>query len=211
MPTELLYLIGAGGHAKVVLDALLPSSGAPAYDIRVRDGAQQLLGQKLLGYLIEVPAITAEMADRRFHLAIGNGQARRRLFAELLDMEALPLSIVHAASSVSRFARIGEGSFVAAQSVVAAAVSLGRSVIINHGAVVDHDCTVGDFSHIAPNAALSGGVTIGAGVLVGAGAKILPGLSVGDGAVIGAGAVVTANVNAGETWVGVPARNTARS
>jgi serine acetyltransferase len=49
------------------------------------------------------------------------------------------------------------------------------------------------------------------GVLVGAGAKILPGLSVGDGAIIGAGAVVTANVNAGETWVGVPARNTARS
>lgn len=210
MPTKLLYLIGAGGHAKVVLDALL-SSDALAYDVRVRDGAQQLQGQRLLGYPIEVPAVAEEMQGRPFHLAIGSGQARRRLFAALLDIKALPLSIVHPASSVSRFARIGDGSFLAAHSVVAAAASLGHSVIINHGAVVDHDCVVGDFSHIAPNAALSGGVVVGAGVLVGAGAKVLPGLSIGDGAVVGAGAVVTANINAGETWVGVPARNTARS
>lgn len=210
MHTELLYLIGAGGHAKVVLDALL-SSGTPAYDVRVRDGAQQLQGQQLLGYSIEVPAVAAEMGGQFFHLAIGNGQARRRLFAELLGMKARPLSIVHATSSISRFARIGDGSFVASQSVVAASASVGRSVIINHGAIVDHDCTVGDFSHIAPNAVLGGCVAVGAGVLVGAGAKILPGVSVGDDAVIGAGAVVTANVNAGETWVGVPARNTARS
>lgn len=210
MPTKLLYLVGAGGHAKVVLDALL-SSGTLAYDVRVRDGAQQLQGQLLLGYPIEVPAIAAEMEGQSFHLAIGNNQARQRLFAALVDMKAVALSIVHEASSVSRFARIGDGSFVAAQAVVAAAAVLGHSVIINHGAVVDHDCEVGDFSHIAPSAALSGGVVVGSGVLVGAGAKILPGLRVGDNAVIGAGAVVTANVGAGETWVGVPARNTARS
>jgi sugar O-acyltransferase (sialic acid O-acetyltransferase NeuD family) len=210
MPTKLLYLIGAGGHGKVVLDALL-SSDAPAHDVRVRDEAQQLQGRRLLDYPIEAPAIVAEMSSQLFHLAIGSGQARRRLFATLLDMGARPLSIAHAAASVSRFARIGDGSFMAAQSVVAASASLGHSVIINHGAIVDHDCVVGDFSHIAPNATLGGGVSVGSGVLVGAGAKILPGISIGDDAVIGAGAVVIANVSGGETWVGVPARNTARS
>ena len=210
MPTKLIYLIGAGGHGKVVLDALLSTDGQ-AYDVRVRDGAHELQEKSLLGYPIDVPAIAAEMEGQLFHLAIGNGQARRRLFDALRAMRAFPLSVLHATSCVSRFARVGDGSFLAAKSVVAAAASIGHSVIINHGAVVDHDCVVGDFSHIAPNAALGGGVIVGWGVLVGAGANILPGLSIGDEAVIGAGAVVTANVNAGETWVGVPARKTVRS
>ena len=193
-----------------MLDALL-STHTHAYDVRVRDGAHKLHGQNFLGYPVEVPAIAAEMEGHLFHIAIGDGKSRRRLFAALRIIKALPLSVVHAASCVSRFANVGEGSFLAAQSVVAAAVSIGHGVIINHGAVVDHDCIVGDFSHIAPNATLGGGVIVGSNVLVGAGTNILPGLSIGDNAVIGAGAVVTANVNANETWVGVPAKNTARS
>ncbi len=193
-----------------MLDALL-STHKHAYDVRVRDGTHKLHGQNLLGYPIEVPAIATEIEGHLFHIAIGDAQARRRLFATLCTIKALPLSVVHAASCVSRFANVGEGSFLAAQSVVAAAASIGQGVIISHGAVVDHDCVVGDFSHIAPNAALGGGVIVGSNVLVGAGTNVLPGLSIGDNAVIGAGAVVTANVNANETWVGVPARNTARS
>lgn len=205
MPTKLIYLIGAGGHGKVVLDALLSTDGQ-AYDVRVRDSAHELQGKRLLGYPIDVPAIAAEMEGQLFHLAIGNGQARRRLFDALCSISALPLSVIHATSCVSRFARIGDGSFLAARSVVAPTATIGRNVIINHGAIVDHDCVVGDFSHIAPNATLGGGVNLGWGVLVGAGANILPGRMIGDEAVIGAGAVVTANVNAGETWVGIPAK-----
>lgn len=210
MPIKLIYLIGAGGHGKVVLDALL-SNNEHSYKLCVRDGANELKGTDLLEYPIQVPAITPEMEGQLFHLAIGNCQARKRLFGVLCAMSALPLSVFHAASCVSSYARIGEGSFLAAQSVVAPAADIGRSVIINHGAVVDHDCVVGDFSHIAPNATLGGGVNLGSGVFVGAGANILPGLLIGDEAVIGAGSVVTANVNAGETWVGVPAKKRARS
>ena len=47
---------------------------------------------------------------------------------------------------------------------------------------------------------------IGDGVFIGAGARILGGVRVGDGARIGANAVVIADVPAGATAVGVPAR-----
>lgn len=47
---------------------------------------------------------------------------------------------------------------------------------------------------------------IGAGVDIGAGARILGPVTIGDGAQIGANAVVLADVPAGATAVGVPAR-----
>ena len=52
----------------------------------------------------------------------------------------------------------------------------------------------------------SAGIDIGAGVWIGAGATILDGMTVGDRAIIGASAVVRADVPAGATAVGVPAR-----
>ena len=47
------------------------------------------------------------------------------------------------------------------------------------------------------------------GASIGTGATILGGLEIGAGAIVGAGAVVTADVPAGETVAGVPARSLA--
>lgn len=49
-------------------------------------------------------------------------------------------------------------------------------------------------------------VRIGRNVWIGGGAIVLPGVQIGDGAVVGAGSVVTADVAAGATVVGNPAR-----
>lgn len=205
MHTKLLFLIGAGGHGKVVFDAILLNA-FPRQNIRIRDGSESLRNSIFLGCSVEVPAIDNEMADQLFHLAIGNNQARENLYIELNKLNAAPFTVLHPTASVSQFSKIDRGAFVAAKSVVAANASIGLCSIVNHGAIVDHDCIVGKFSHIAPNATLAGGVTVGSHVLVGAGANILPGLKIGDNAVIGAGAVVTTDVGSGEVRVGIPAR-----
>lgn len=201
MPTEALILFGAGGHAKVVLDALL-LSGLVRVDIEVADDSAALHGTDLLGGPVRAPG-AAE--GRRFHVAIGVARAREKVQRRLLAAGGIPLNVVHPRACVSPLATLGDGVFVAAQAVVAPAARLGDGVIVNHGAVVDHDCVVGAFTHVAPNATLGGNVKIGARVLVGAGATLLPGVEVGDDCVVGAGAVVTASIPAGHTWVGVPA------
>lgn len=205
MRTDQIFLIGAGGQGKVVLDALL-AGGVTLKNVRVRDGAENLRGTDFLGGVIETPAVVEEMVGQFFHLAIGNGQTRQRLWAELIGLGVRPFTVIHPDASVSRFATLNEGSFVAARAIVAPSASVGVSVILNHGAVLDHDCVVGDFSHVAPNATLGGSVRVGAGVLVGAGANVLPYVTIGDCAVIGAGAVVTKDVANFETVMGVPAR-----
>lgn len=140
----------------------------------------------------------------RLHLAIGNNNIRKMISANLGKVNYY--SVRHPASVLSTSANIGDGTFLAAQSVVAPDVKIGIHCIVNHSAVVDHDCIIGDFSHIAPQASLGGGASVGNGVLVGSGAVILPGVKVGDYAVIGAGAIVTKNVSASTTVVGNPAR-----
>ena len=205
MPTEsLIYVIGAGGHAKVVIDALL-AGGVELARLRVADQRPSGAGATVLGAPLQSPAAHRGMAGAYFHVAIGDPATRARLHGELRALGVRPLSVVHPASVVSPHASLGEAVFVAARAVVGPGATLGDGVIVNHGAVVDHDCVVGDFSHIAPNATLGGGVQVGAQALVGAGANVLPGKQVGDLAVVGAGAVLLSDIPAGRHWAGVPA------
>lgn len=200
----MIHLIGAGGHAKVVLDALL-AGGIELSAIRIRDGRPDTRGRDLLGVGIDTPELDERLADQDVHVAIGAIATRATLLEAAVALGARVVRVIHPSAQVSRFAAVGDGTFVAASAVIGPSASVGRGVIINHGAVVDHDCVVGDFCHIAPNASLGGGVRLGHRVLIGAGAVIRPGISIGDGAVVGAGAVVICDMPALAEWVGIPA------
>ena len=94
--------------------------------------------------------------------------------------------------------------------------TLGRRLFIDHGmgVVIGETAEVGDDVLIYHGVTLGGlsgqpgkrHPTIGNGVVIGAGAQVLGPILVGDNARIGANAVVVAEVPAGETVVGIPAR-----
>lgn len=199
MPTDRLTLIGAGGHAKVVLEAA--HAAHPGIALRVFDQSPGRVGQALLGLAVE--GMPAQFAGA-VHIAIGDAAAREQVWKTFMQSgDARLLAIIHPAASVAPSAKVGDGVFAAAQSVIGPEALVGRGVIVNHGAVVDHDCNVGEWSHIAPNATLGGGVTVGRSVMVGAGATVLPGVRIGDRATVGAGAVVLADVAPGTTVHGI--------
>jgi sugar O-acyltransferase (sialic acid O-acetyltransferase NeuD family) len=203
MPTELISLIGAGGHAKVVLEAL--RAAWPGIAVRVFDESAANAGKNLLGIAIELLPLQGGVPGPA-HVAIGDGAARERIALALVASGIRLVSVTHPAAVLSPCARIAEGAFAAAGAIIGPDASVGRGAIINHGAIVDHDCVIGDWSHIAPNATLGGGVSLGRSVLVGAGATVLPGVWVGDRAIIGAGAVVTRPVPENAKVSGAPAR-----
>ncbi len=197
-----LLIVGAGGHGKVVADAALCSQlwrWVLATDCNV----ERCTGELLAG----VPLCTADdaqLAHAKVHVAIGNNTARQR---ELLRFGLVrAVSVVHPKASVSAYAVVGVGCFIASHSVLSASSQLGLGVIVNHGAIVDHDVQIDDFSHIAPNVSLGGAVRIGKRVLLGSGSVVLPGLSVADDVVVGAGAVVQRSILEPGIYVGVPAR-----
>jgi sugar O-acyltransferase (sialic acid O-acetyltransferase NeuD family) len=197
-----LLIFGAGGHGRVLADAVLRTGKWPLVLATDRD-ATRCSGELLPGVaLLSVDAALAKASA--VHVAIGNAAHRERESAGLA--EGMLATVVHPQAAVSAHAAIGPGCFIAAQAVVAPLASLGRSVIVNHGAVVDHDVSVGDFSHIAPLAGLGGGARIGRRVLIGSGASVLSGVRVADDVVVGAGAVVCDHLEEAGVYAGVPAR-----
>lgn len=203
MPTDIL-IIGAGGHAKVVIEACNLSN--PNTQIAVVDQSPDKVGIFLLGrYQVDL-LDTSKKLPSHFHVAIGSNSAREILCKLNLAMNSSLIPIVHPCAILSPSAVIGAGSFIAAGSVVSSDAVIHEGCIINHGSVIDHDCHIGRFTHVAPNATVCGGVHIGEGCLIGAGAIILPMVSIGRNAVIGAGAVIKADVPAYKTVVGVPGK-----
>lgn len=195
-----IAILGSGGHAKVVIDALqLAVSGVC---IEIFDEIQTQVGRQIAGFSVQ----SGYPICPYVHVAIGDNSVRNRLGLLLKAQEQVLYSVVHPKAIIAQTARVEAGCFVAANAILAPCAQLEEGCIVNHAAVVDHDCIVGAWTHIAPGVVLGGGVRIGKGCLIGAGAVILPNVSIGDNAIIGAGAVVTRPVFANQTVQGVPAR-----
>ncbi|MHA7971270.1 acetyltransferase [Rhizobium sp. CAU 1783] len=190
-------LIGAGGHAKVVFEALIFAGSDPT-QVTVRADHEG----EFMGRLVQAPECLADMRGMKSHVAIGNNAVRIRLLDRARASGSELLSVVHPDASLSPSATIGQGTFVACRAIVSSQARVGHGVIINHGAIVDHDCVIGDGTHIAPASTLGGAVLIGKNVLVGSNATILPGIEIGNDVVIGAGSVVTKSIPHGAVWIG---------
>jgi len=194
-----LLVIGAGGHAKVVVDAAL-CAGFEIAGIVARDPhPASLLG---LPVVSDASGIDADA----FIVAVGDNPARAREYAAAVERGLTPLTVVHPSAVLGTGVELGAGSFVAAGVVVNADAHIGVNAILNTACTVDHDCTVGDHAHVAPGANLCGACVVGEGTLVGVGASIVPSGRVGEWSIVGAGAAIVDDVASRSICVGVPAR-----
>ncbi len=204
-----IIILGAGGHAKVLINALQLCS----IDILgITDPDPTLIGQRILG----VPVIGTDDELRNYSAeevqlvnglgSVGLPVARRRLYDACKNAGFGFATVVHPAAVVAPDVRMGEGAQIMAGAVLQPGVCLGVNVIVNTRASLDHDCRAGDHSHIAPGVTLSGGVVLGTEVHVGTGASIVQGVRIGDCSLIGAGSVVLKDLPAHVKAYGSPAK-----
>lgn len=192
-----MYLYGASGHAKVILELL-------------EEGDVQITG-----VFDDNTAITAiwdyqvrpyEKGDAcsPMIISIGSNKIRKKVASE--HSTATFAKAIHPKAIISRRALIGDGSVVMGGVTVNADVTIGRHCIINTNSSVDHDCVIHNYVHLSPNVVLCGNVAVGEGTHIGAGAVVIPGIKIGKWAVIGAGAVVIRDVEDGAVVAGNPAK-----
>lgn len=189
-----MYLYGAGGHAKVVMDILRANGIEPV--ALVDDG-------KAPGHMCGVPVVSPAPGQSPMIITVGNCSARRRIAGEVSAEFA---TAVHPSAVLSPSATLGEGTVVMQGAVVQAGAEIGRHCIVNTGASVDHECRIADFVHVAPGCVVSGDVSIGEGTWLGVGSTVIQGVRIGAGCMIGAGSVVVSDIPDNSLAYGVPCR-----
>lgn len=208
------YIIGCGGHGRVVLD-ILRREGKYA-PVGFIDSNPDMLGRRIDG--VPVVASPDQLADLRHKtgvnaaiVAIGDN-GTRRFFGDKLDEWGYQLiNAIHPSANIALNATIGRNVVIAAGALVCTHCQIGDSVILNTGCLIDHESLVGTGCHVCPGAKVAGRVTIESGAFLGIGSTIIQSIRVGCEAVISAGAVVIRDVPAMTTVVGVPARPVRKS
>lgn len=201
-----VVIVGAGGHAKVVIE-LIRAEGAyrPIGCTDAGPGPDAVLGLPLLGDDTVLPTLL-EQGVRHAFVALGGNALRLKIGRKV---EALGFTLINAVSpraTLSASATIGRGVAIMAGAVINAEASIGDLAIINTNASVDHDGVIGEAAHIAPGCALAGNVRVGPLAFLGVGTSVIPGVVIGESAMIGAGAAVVRDVAAKTVAVGAPAR-----
>lgn len=190
-----LILLGAGGHAKVLL-ALTQTSRR-----RVIGVCDPQLVQEGLKYWRGIPVLGGDEAvydhdPDQVGLINGVGQLvgssrRAQLYMAMRQRGYCFPALVHTAAWVANDVKLSDGVQIMAGVTVQPDSTIGENSIINTQASIDHDCYLAEHIHVAPGATLCGGVRVDIGAFIGAGAVVLQNLTVGADAVVGAGTTLT--------------------
>lgn len=189
-----MYLYGASGHAKVIID-MMNASGIKI-DAMFDD-------DKDINELMSIPVHHHWNGEVPVVVSIGNNETRKQI-AEKLNCEFA--TIIHPSSIISPNVLIDHGTVVMQGSIIQSGARIGKHCIINTGASIDHECIIEDYAHISPQATLCGNVHIGEGAWIGAGAVVIPGVKIGKWSTIGAGSVVVSDIQDGAVAYGNPCR-----
>lgn len=207
--TRPVIVIGAGGHAKVLIDAMLLMN---LTIIGIVDADDNKLGERIF----DIPILGGDLYIKKFAAeeidlvnAIGSvaiPDLRKRIYVKFKELGYSFRTVVHPEAVISPYAILGEGVQAMAGAVIQAGCEVGCNSIINTRSALDHDCQIGRHVHIAPGVTLSGSVSVGDRTHIGTGATIIQGRKIGKGAIVGAGAVVVNHIGDGMKVMGIPAR-----
>lgn len=200
-----MVVIGAGGHAKVVVE-LARSCGFEVVGCLDADDTPRLVvGAPVIGK-DEMAASLLSDGVRFAALGIGSNRVRERISVELEALGFTLPALISPNAVVSPSAEVERGAIVMPCAVLNAECRIGPFGIVNTSASVDHDCRLGIAVHVAPGSRIAGSVVIGDRAMIGVGSAVAPGVTIGADATLGAGATAIHDIPSNTIAVGTPAR-----
>ncbi len=192
-----IYIIGAGGHAKVIADIILKRKELLNEKLELmgffddkEDKSELIFGKPILGSVDRVEKIT-QSENTYFIIGMGNNKIRK-LISEKYKLNYY--TAIHPNSIIGNKVELGTGTVVMAGAIINCYTIIGEQSILNTGATIDHECSIDSYSHICPRVALAGNVKVGQETWVGIGSIVKQGVSIGNQVMIGAGSLVLKDI-----------------
>lgn len=197
-----LILIGAGGHAKSVVDSIIEEEIELVGFIDENKTGEHF-GYPILGKTF---SDVENYKDYYYLVSIGDVYFRKAWYERILACGLKTLNIIDKTALISKSVKIGTANYIGKYTVINADASIGDNNIINTKALIEHECHIGNHTHMSTGSTVNGNVVVGDGVFFGSCAITAAQVHLGKYSTIGAGGVVVGDIPAGATAVGVPAR-----
>lgn len=190
-------LIGNGGHAREVM-------------------AQMGLGETEVVRFVDdeywreekglLPLSEFDPNEYEVMIAVGDSMARRTVSRKMPAETKYFTFIHHTAMILDKECKIGEGSFIGANSIITTNVSIGKHSLLNRANHVGHDCMIADFFTMMPGSIVSGNVEIGECVYLGTNSSVREKTNICGQVTLGMNAALINDIRESGTYVGVPAK-----
>lgn len=210
MAKDQVIIIGASGHAKVIIDVFERMGTYEIlglFDDHIITGTE-VLGYRLLGKLMNVRPFLSEHPGVQVFIAIGDNWTRYQVKSQL-EQETHNIKwaqAIHPFSHIGKGSKLGTGIAVFAGAVINSEAQLGDFAIVGSNSNIDHESRLGEYASLGPGCTLGGNVNIGDFSAIGLGADLIHGLTIGAHTIIGAGSTVLQNFGDKIVVYGTPAK-----
>ena len=188
-----IVIIGAGGHAKSVIDIIEELRNWKIIGLigRENEESKQVSGYSVIGTDKDLEFIRKECK----YAFIGIGQIktcepRIRIAKELERLEFEIPAIKSKNAYISKRAIIGRGTLVSHGTIINSGAIIGKNAIINSGAIIEHDSKICDYTHISTGTIINGGAVVEKMSFIGSNSMVREGVTVPECSIIRAGSIV---------------------
>lgn len=196
MQTKHLILLGAGGHAKVLLSILVKQHTEITGVCALQAPKSAIFAS--IPYLGDDSAVLNYPPEQTLLIngvgALPGSTVRNDIFKRFTALGYRFASVISPDATVDAQCKLGEGVQIMPGVIINADAQIADNVIINTGAIVEHDCVLQRHTIVSPGAVLCGGVSCGENSYIGAGATVIQGLTLGCNSTVAAGSTVVRNL-----------------
>lgn len=208
MKPKKIIIFGSSGHARSIAEILEMLN----YEIIGFIDSYKPKGAKVLNYITigneeDLADCENKFGTNNIVIGVGDIQGRTKVFEKIrkINPNIIFPAIISPKATVSKYARIGEGTVIFSNTFINVECKIGKFCVINSASVVEHNTEICDFCTISPAVNIGGDVTIHECSFIGSSATIIQKRKIGNRVVIGAGAIVTINIPDNVLAVGIPA------